>query len=147
MKGIYILVVSVGIDIRIAVGSLGSVFFDKGLYAYVGSAQNHLEKRIQRHLRKDKRMFWHIDYLLESDSVEVMGFFRKEASKSEECRVAGELLKVAVPVVDFGSSDCRCMSHLFRFGDSLAQIFSILDCIGTRCSGFSFSYCSSILQD
>jgi Uri superfamily endonuclease len=62
-KGIYILVVSVSKDINVNVGALGSVNFEKDLYAYVGSAQNNLEKRIERHLRKTKQKFWHIDYL------------------------------------------------------------------------------------
>ena len=62
-KGIYILVVSVSKDINVNVGALGSVNFEKDLYACVGSAQNNLEKRIERHLRKTKQKFWHIDYL------------------------------------------------------------------------------------
>jgi Uri superfamily endonuclease len=53
-KGIYILVVSVSKDINVNVGTLGSVNFEKGLYAYVGSAQNNWGKRIERHLRKTK---------------------------------------------------------------------------------------------
>jgi Uri superfamily endonuclease len=116
VKGVYVLIVSVGKDIRVNVGGLGSIFFEKGLYAYVGSAQNGLERRIERHLRKAKKKFWHIDYLLDDD-VRVVKVFCKEAEKSEECRIAGKLGEVGVPIVNFGCSDCGCVSHLFRIND------------------------------
>lgn len=117
MKGIYVLLVSVGRDIEVDVGALGTLSFGKGLYAYVGSAQNSLEKRVERHLRKDKRRFWHIDYLLDNDAVEVVDVFWKEAGKCEECEVAGELDEMGVPIVNFGCSDCSCVSHLFVLSD------------------------------
>jgi len=118
VKGVYVLVISVGKGIRVEVGALGSVFFERGLYAYVGSAQNSLEKRIERHLGKAKKKFWHIDYLLDNEAVRVVKAFYKEAEKFEECRIAGELSERVVPVVDFGCSDCSCVSHLFMLGDS-----------------------------
>lgn len=117
MKGVYVLIISVGKNIRVNVGALGSLDFEKGLCAYVGSAQNSVEKRIERHLRKAKRKFWHIDYLLDSDSVKVVKVFCKEAAKSEECKVARELSARSVPIVNFGCSDCSCVSHLFRLND------------------------------
>jgi len=116
-KGVYVLVVSVGKDIKVNVGSLGSIDFEKGLYAYVGSAQKNLQKRIERHLRKEKRKFWHIDYLLDNTSAKVVKVFHKEAEKPEECRVARELSGRTVPVVNFGCSDCDCVSHLFKIDD------------------------------
>ena len=117
MKGVYILVISVGKGIKVDVGVLGSVFFERGLYAYVGSAQNGLERRVQRHLRKAKKKFWHIDYLLDDDAVRVMKVFCKEAGKSEECRIARKLSEKGIAVKNFGCSDCRCVSHLFRVND------------------------------
>ena len=116
-KGVYVLVVSVGKDIKVNVGALGSIDFEKGLYAYVGSAQRNFEKRIKRHLRKAKRKFWHIDYLLDNTSAKVVKMFYKEAEKSEECKIARELTARAVPVVNFGCSDCDCVSHLFNIDD------------------------------
>lgn len=116
-KGVYVLVVSVGKDIKVNIGALGNMGFEKGLYAYVGSAQTGLEKRIERHLRRAKRKFWHIDYLLENEFVDVVKVFYKEAEKSDECRVASELSERTVPVVNFGCSDCDCVSHLFKIDD------------------------------
>ena len=116
-KGIYILVVSVSKDINVNVRALGSVNFEKGLYAYVGSAQNNLEKRIERHLRKTKQKFWHIDYLLDDANVEVLKVFYENAGKSEECKVANKIGERCVPTKGFGSSDCKCKSHLFKLKD------------------------------
>jgi Uri superfamily endonuclease len=117
VKGIYVLVVSVCRDIKVSLGALGDVFFEKGMYAYVGSAQNCLEKRVKRHLGKAKRKFWHIDYLLDSDAAMVKKVFCKEAGKSEECRIARKLNERGVAVKNFGCSDCSCVSHLFRVKD------------------------------
>ena len=116
MKGIYVLLISVSEDARVRVGALGRRLFRRGLYVYVGSAQNSLESRVERHLRKGKRRFWHVDYLLGNRGVEVQSVFWKEAGRLEECRVAERLLQVGIPVSGFGSSDCRCRSHLFRIG-------------------------------
>lgn len=117
MKGVYVLIISVGKDIKVNVGALGSIFFERGLYAYVGSAQNGLERRVQRHLRKAKKKFWHIDDLLDDDAVRVVKVFCKEAEKSEECKIAGKLSEKGVAVRRFGCSDCGCVSHLFRIAD------------------------------
>ena len=54
MKGIYVLLVSIAKNISVRVGGLGDKSFQEGLYTYVGSAQNNLEKRVERHLRRVK---------------------------------------------------------------------------------------------
>jgi len=115
-RGVYVLVISVDKDISVNVGALGVVNFEKGLYAYVGSAQKSLEKRIERHLGRTKRKFWHIDYLLDDD-VEVLKVLYENAGKSEECKVAKKISKEGIPIKSFGSSDCKCKSHLFKIED------------------------------
>jgi Uri superfamily endonuclease len=134
VKGIYVLVISVGKKIRINVGGLGVVNFEKGVYAYVGSAQNNLQKRIKRHLRKVKREFWHVDYLLGNRFVKVMKVFYKEARKSEECGIARKLAELGAPVLNFGCSDCDCRSHLFVLKDSdhLSSFMAFLKANFTR---------------
>jgi Uri superfamily endonuclease len=114
LKGVYILVVQVDKDTNVNVGALGRLAFKKGLYAYVGSAQNGLEHRIRRHLRKGKRKFWHIDYLLDDDAAKVVEVFLKQADKTEECMTAKVVGERGESIEGFGSSDCRCKSHLFR---------------------------------
>ncbi len=118
MQGIYVLIIEVSKSVRVYVGALGCVYFEASLYAYVGSAQNSLEKRIERHIKKAKCKFWHVDYLLDSVGVKVLKVFYREAGKAEECLIAKNLGAKGTPMVGFGSSDCKCESHLFKIEDS-----------------------------
>ncbi len=116
MKGVYCLVISVQKDIDVEIGAIGRKAFKKGKYVYVGSAQNSLEKRTARHFRegKDKKIRWHIDYLLENAKAKPEKALYKNAGKQEECAIALHLAKTEEPVKGFGCSDCKCGSHLFR---------------------------------
>jgi Uri superfamily endonuclease len=95
---------------RIQVGRLGEFLFPAGHYVYTGSARRGLEARIRRHLSGDKRLHWHIDYLLAAPGVQITGVSTFDAT---ECalnrRTPGEIV-----VEGFGSSDCAsgCGSHL-----------------------------------
>lgn len=114
LKGIYVLIIKVDQDIKVTVGALGEKIFQKGVYAYVGSAQKNLEQRVKRHLRKDKTKFWHIDYLLQNKNAKIIQIFHKQAHKIEECHVAIQISKQGLTVKNFGCSDCYCKSHLFQ---------------------------------
>jgi len=118
MKGVYILLINIEKELQLKIGSLGKIKFDKGKYAYVGSAQNSLEKRIERHKSKNKKKFWHIDYLLDNKFTKVLDVFYKNSGKLEECRIANKLSKTEIPVLKFGCSDCNCKSHLFKIRNS-----------------------------
>lgn len=117
IKGIYALIIYVSKEKNVRVGSLGPLTFKKGFYIYVGSAQNNLERRVARHFNRSKRVFWHIDYLLNDEDVEIVKVLFREASKEEECRLALALSSLYEPIKGFGSSDCKCQSHLFRIDD------------------------------
>ena len=114
LRGIYALIIRLDEDITINVGAMGKTDFKKGLYVYVGSAQTNLEQRVKRHLRKEKRLFWHVDYLLSSDAAKIVEVFYMQAGKAAECKVANEIGRQGEPVSGFGCSDCHCKSHLFR---------------------------------
>ncbi|MBN1786701.1 MAG: GIY-YIG nuclease family protein [Candidatus Methanofastidiosa archaeon] len=101
-------------DSLLNVGSLGALKFDKGLYAYVGSAMNGLDARIGRHLRGEKRLRWHIDHLLKEAIVTEVYF--KESDVKEECMFAQRLNGLFPVIRRFGSSDCQCAGHLFSIG-------------------------------
>ena len=58
--------------------------FKKGDYFYIGSAKGCLETRLQRHLRKEKRIFWHIDYLLENQKVKILQIWTIDKKKTEK---------------------------------------------------------------
>ena len=69
LKGTYCLIIHLSKDTTIEVGKRGSINFSKGYYVYVGSALNSLESRLKRHLSHNKKLFWHVDYLLESSNA------------------------------------------------------------------------------
>jgi len=107
----YILEIKLREDIKLLIGKLGLVGFRRGFYFYVGSAKKNLLSRIGRHLKKDKKRFWHIDYFLSSDKVSIRNIW---ASSKKECVLSCAFLKRNFSYIeDFGSSDCRCPSHLF----------------------------------
>ena len=116
MKGIYLLYIEINKDIKTKIGALGEIEFQKGSYVYVGSAQNNLKKRVERHLSEDKKLHWHIDYLLQNENVNIVDVYTKEADRQHECLTANALK--GKPVKNFGCSDCRCESHLIRIDDS-----------------------------
>ncbi len=111
------LIIQVTKDINVIVGALGNLIFKKGLYAYVGSAQTNLELRVKRHLRKEKTLFWHIDYLLQEEDAKIIQILFQESPKKWECTIANKLSKKSESVNGFGCSDCNCSGHLFRIKD------------------------------
>ena len=112
-QGIYVLRIRLRRSVLVAAGALPSWRFSSGTYWYIGSAQRNLSRRLSRHLRNNKRLHWHIDYLLARPETEVIALYTKLADKGKECETAGELSHCGDPVPHFGSSDCRCRSHLF----------------------------------
>ena len=67
--------------------------------------------RLRRHLRHEKKVHWHIDYLLQKASV--LDIIAAETEHRLECTIAQALAGQFESVPDFGSSDCCCRSHLF----------------------------------
>lgn len=117
-SGVYLLAVKLENRHSIETGALGKIVFEKGTWLYVGSSRKNLSRRVARHLRRRKNLHWHIDYLVqEADSLEA---FPIRSTKNDlECRLAEDISHIAESWVDgFGSSDCRCKSHLFRLGKS-----------------------------
>lgn len=115
-KGVYCLVVQLLRRHSLEIGRLGAFLFPAGFYVYVGSAQGNLEHRIRRHLRQEKKMRWHIDYLLPYGRVVSVHTYAGE--KQKECllsREIGKMRDASVPVKGFGSSDCTCNAHLYYF--------------------------------
>ncbi|MBU4493370.1 MAG: GIY-YIG nuclease family protein [Nanoarchaeota archaeon] len=114
MKGTYCLVIELKKDSSIKVGALENIKFKNGIYCYVGSALNNLEKRVQRHLSKKKKLHWHIDYFLMNKNTSIKKIFYKQSNKREECKIAKFVLKNSIgSIAKFGCSDCKCESHLF----------------------------------
>jgi Uri superfamily endonuclease len=115
VKGVYLLLINLKKNSRIKIGKLGKITFPKGFYVYVGSALNSLQARVARHLSSEKKLRWHIDYLLASPNAEVEMVITRQTEKRIECKVNEIIQKFGKPVEKFGSSDCKCKSHLTYF--------------------------------
>lgn len=105
-----------------AIGRLGTFELEEGRYAYVGSAMNGLQARTARHLEARGKMRWHIDHLMrvaeEREALLVMSDVDIECSLAERIR---SMPGASEPIPGFGSSDCRCRSHLFLIDDAAYQ--------------------------
>ena len=115
-RGNYLLILHLDVDRQIEVGAMGAVFFKKGYYIYVGSAKRNLSQRVNRHLRRRKKFFWHIDYLREhADACSAIPI---RSSVNLEHELAKSLGAIAAwQIRGFGSSDCSCPTHLFGLED------------------------------
>lgn len=114
-RGSYALVLRLPFQRIVLVGKLGLVEFPRGHYIYFGSALGGLKARVGRHLRQQKKRHWHADYL----GAEVPWEYAWQLADGQtwECVWASqavELDEAESPVPGFGSSDCRCKSHLIR---------------------------------
>ncbi len=110
----YQLVIDVERAVRCIVGRLGTFDFPAGRYVYTGSARRGMQARIARHLRPEKRLHWHIDYLLKAPGVHVAEVVR---SRRDEC-LLNQASRGTVLVPGFGATDCRvrCGAHLKYLG-------------------------------
>ncbi|MGL6297777.1 MAG: GIY-YIG nuclease family protein [Methanobacteriaceae archaeon] len=139
MKGTYCLIIYVSQETEISVGALTSITFESGYYVYIGSAMNSLIPRIKRHLRDDKKLHWHIDYLLLNENSSIEEIIFTDSEKRIECKLANLIKESAKSanisttniitniidskisqnekciVANFGCSDCNCESHLIYF--------------------------------
>lgn len=134
MKGCYCLIVELNEDSEIQIGKkLGKIKFKKGYYVYVGSAMNSLESRISRHLSEDKKMHWHIDYLLKQ--AEITDVIYNESTKKIECDLSQFLSRKTDGIKCFGCSDCECESHLYYFknrNEAIENVKSAYDSIAMK---------------
>jgi len=124
-RGVYVLILFLPHARPVVVGKLGTVAFARGFYIYVGSAMGSAGfKRVARHLDVSegrlKTKKWHVDYVLAV--AKVLATVEITTQQTIECQVACELLEnlSLACIMKFGSSDCKCRSHLFytpRFAD------------------------------
>jgi Uri superfamily endonuclease len=117
-KGTYLLILRLKVRRRITVGKLGAFDFAAGYYGYAGSAfgPGGLAGRIGHHLKPVATPRWHIDYLRKKAVIEKI-WISTQAEKREHAW-AGTLSGmggVIAAVTGFGSSDCRCVTHLVYF--------------------------------
>lgn len=116
-KGVYLIVGELKRNEEIFIGKLGKIKFKKGFYIYIGKAMNNLTKRIERHLRRNKKKRWHIDYLI--DYLDNLKPIPIRTFKNLECLLSRDIKKIANSFIEnFGCSDCQCDSHLYYFKEN-----------------------------
>lgn len=123
-KGIYTLILwSAGGNV--IVGALGRIIIPCGFLIYVGSALGPGGlRRIERHIRAahdGRTPHWHIDYLLQEESIQIRAAISATTDEPLECRLADTISGPFIP--KFGSSDCRCKSHLFIRSEDPTRLF------------------------
>lgn len=111
MKGSYSLIIKT--PEKAEIGALGQQKFNKKYAVYNGSAFGPGGlKRVLRHFSNDKKIHWHIDYLLNTGALEKAFIFpEKDLECSLTNKLSGDLVE------GFGCSDCQCKSHLFEYND------------------------------
>ena len=116
--GTYALVFKAKRKRRLIIGKLGTLNLQHGFYVYVGSAfgPGGLKARIGHHRKNDSRNHWHIDYLsayLPPDEA----WYTTDPTRREHhwSEVLSHARGASIPLPGFGSSDCRCISHLHFF--------------------------------
>jgi Uri superfamily endonuclease len=120
-SGVYQIRINVCNTCPIILGHLGNLTFPRGQYVYTGRAKTNLEQRIERHKKRDKKCFWHIDYLLMDVNVLLEDIAIISDNYGDECSENKKLLGVNTLIIaeGFGASDCKnnCGAHLLYLGN------------------------------
>ncbi|MFH0733463.1 MAG: GIY-YIG nuclease family protein [bacterium] len=116
-QGIYILEIYVPQKIFIKTSKNGDSQLSVGFYYYIGSAQKNLLHRLNRHIKKEKIIHWHIDQITAnkySIIKSIAVFENKEKDfECELCKKIEEGFNLLHPIKFFGNTDCKkCVSHL-----------------------------------
>jgi Uri superfamily endonuclease len=109
---LYAIYLDVKCEKIIEIGKLGNYSFKKGIYIYVGSAKRNIIARINRHQKVHKSQKWHFDYLRPHGTIIKIITYENSIG---ECPLAEKIRKMeggVFPIKRFGSTDCRCFSHL-----------------------------------
>ena len=114
--GTYTLVIRCEDQLLLPVGRLGTHDFPPGYYTHAGSALRGLNSRLKRHLKTEKPLHWHIDYLLQqADVIQIWYSLSEEKLECVWNELLAQLPGAAPHIPGFGSSDCRCRTHLTHF--------------------------------
>jgi len=117
-RGTYALILRSESTRRVRIGRLGNMTLYPGFFVYVGGAfgPGGLRARVGHHLKKAHRPRWHVDFLRRhTRPVEVWYTYDPTRREHQWAQALTTLRGASVPLPGFGSSDCRCCAHLFRF--------------------------------
>jgi Uri superfamily endonuclease len=118
LPGTYTLVFNSSIEQPVNIGKLGTLILKSGFYVYIGSAfgPGGLKARLNHHVNHSSRPHWHIDYLRPSLRLcEIWYTYDQTRREHQWAKIHSQTRGVLLPLPGFGSSDCRCLSHLFFY--------------------------------
>ncbi len=137
LESSYLLVVRIPTSVEVSLGRK-RWYFNSGYYVYVGSARVFRPYiRILRHFLKEKRRWWHIDYLTSEEYVEVvLGLILYGVSESSLYSYLARVRSFEPVAPGFGASDSPDhVTHLFRFSQSSPD--SLYEELGRVISGLA----------
>ncbi|MDO9547205.1 MAG: GIY-YIG nuclease family protein [Pelolinea sp.] len=115
-KGNYILVMSLKEPTEQIIPKFGNVSLLPGHYYYCGSAHGNggLKSRITRHLAKDSKRFWHIDYI--KKHMRILEVWCEVCPENNECGYShffANQKNAVIPIDGFGQLIVRtCADHI-----------------------------------
>jgi Uri superfamily endonuclease len=113
----YSIIIRLNKDKEIKVGSLKMIHLVEGFYVYNGSAYGSggLVSRIKHHLKKRKKLHWHIDYVTSSHNCNVLQVVAcKERNLEKRISLAMLADKNFSEIPKFGATDDAIVkSHFF----------------------------------
>jgi len=112
---LYVVLTYVPRRTTVTVGSLGPVPFERGWYAYVGSAARGRRARVARHLAAEKPLRWHADYLFTAFPPRRAWLVDGAVGECELATALAAAPGAARLPARFGAGDCRCQGHLVHF--------------------------------
>ena len=118
MPGTYALIFSGLKKGPVVIGKLGTLQLQTGFYVYIGSAfgPGGLKARIKHHINHSSRPHWHLDYLSPILKLcEIWYTYDQTRREHQWAAIHSQTRGVFLPLPGFGSSDCRCLSHLFFY--------------------------------
>jgi len=116
--GAYALILFSSKEGLVQIGKLGPLKLRRGFFVYVGSAlgPGGVRARLEHHRAVSPRPHWHIDYLRPHTRLDrIWCSYGRVCREHRWARVISRLRGASVPLAGFGSSDCRCKTHLFFF--------------------------------
>ncbi len=119
--GAYALVIDLPRDTILPIRRLNNPPLIAGRYVYAGSANGPggLRARLSRHLKAEKSIRWHIDYLTGIAGVCELAAL-PGATECDIVRVLSAIKGADFPCPGFGSSDCKtCRSHFLAVPEAV----------------------------
>lgn len=136
--GTYALFIDLEREMQMRVGALGPCMFPRGVHVYAGSAMRGLRTRLARHVRREKIIQWHVDWLTTVNGCQVLGAVVFTSTVLPECNIVGYLMDfegAEVRPPRFGASDHACRGHLVWIGEEVSSYQVAIDLLTNRTTG------------